>query len=1043
MFTLPRESGRAVTPAPLRGGVRRLLAEAVGGDLARAVAVCVLLLLFAATPARAVDPGRRISQYAHTAWRIQDGIFTGAPYAITQTADGYLWVGTRTGLVRFDGARFVHWTPPEGAQMPRGAGVFSLLATRDGSLWIGTGTYLARLKDGDFTNYTEGAGRINSLIEDRGGTIWFTRSRVRDSSGPLCQVAGVKIRCFGQQDGIPFTSATSLAEDSEGNLWVGSTAGLTRWRDGSSDTHTPPQLKSAEGSHGVSGLEAGPGGVMWVGMSRSGPGLGLQQIAGGTWKPFVTPELEGSTLEVGPLFLDRENALWVGTESQGVLRIHNGRVDRFRSADGLSSDTVTDFYEDREGNLWVATTEGIDCFRNIPVVSFSTREGLAANEVASVLAAGDGRVWAGNLGALESLREGKVSSILAKDGMPGHSVTSLLEDHAGRLWVGVDNGLAVYEAGKFRPVRRGDGTPVGVVVAMAEDRDKNIWAQTIGNPGKLIRIQDFTVREEIPDPQVPRAVSLAADPREGIWLGLINGDLARYRQGRLEAFPFPHDQFGRVYQVAAMNDGSILGATNSGLIGWKDGALRTMTTRNGLPCDTIFGLVSDARDGLWLYAQCGLVMLENREVQAWWKDPDAAVKVRLFDVFDGARPSPPPFQPIASRGPDGRLWFANETVLQMIDPARLHANAQPPPVHIEKVVADRKGYEPRQDLRLPPRPRNLEIDYTALSFVTPQKVRFRYKLEGHEADWQEAGTRRQAFYSDLPPGDYRFRVMACNNDGVWNEAGASLDFSVAPAWYQTNWFRLLCVATGLFVAWSLYRLRVRQIARVINARFDERLAERTRIAGELHDTLLQTLQGSKMVADDALEQEDDPARLRRAMVQLSGWLAQAVTEGRAALNSLRTPATERNDLAAALRRAADACLARGSMASTLSVVGETREMHPVVRDEVYRIGYEAIRNACAHSGASQLVVELRYEQDLVVRVKDNGGGMDRAVAENGKPGHFGLQGMRERAARIGGRLSLNSSADSGTEVALVVPGSVVYRKESAVPSSWFRTILGR
>ncbi|HEY9402459.1 MAG TPA: two-component regulator propeller domain-containing protein [Pyrinomonadaceae bacterium] len=1009
----------------------------------RAVTVCVLLLLFAATPARAVDPGRRISQYGHTAWRIQDGVFTGAPTSITQTADGYLWIGTQSGLVHFDGARFVRWTPPEGKQMRRDASVFSLLAARDGSLWIGLGSYLAHLKDGDLITYPDGRGRINSILEDRNGTVWFTRSRVHDSTGPFCQVTGAQTRCFGKQDGMPFPFGQALTQDSEGNFWIGSSAGLNRWRNGSSDTYTPPELKSAENSHGVNALAAGPGGVLWVGISRSGPGLGLQQMIGGTWKPFVTPELDGSKLKVSALFLDRENALWVGTENQGVVRIHNGQVDRFRGADGLSSDTVRGFYEDREGNLWVTTTEGIDCFRNTPVVSFSTREGLAANEVASVLAAGDGRVWAGNLGALESLRDGKVSSILPKDGMPGHSVSSLLEDHAGRLWVGIDNGLAVYEAGKFKPVRRADGTPLGVVVAMAEDRDKNIWAQAIGKPNKLFRIQDFTVREELPEPQMPYAYSLAADPQEGVWLGLNKGRLARYRQGRLEVFLFAHDGSGSVSQIAAMNDGSILAATTVGLVGWKDGALRTMTARNGLPCDAIFGLVSDARDGLWLYSQCGLVMLENTEVQAWWKDPDAVVKVRHFDVFDGARPSLPPFQPIASRGPDGRLWFANETVLQMIDPSRLGGNALPPPVHIEKVVADRKSYEPRRDLRLPPRPRNLEIDYTALSFVTPQKVRFRYRLEGHEADWQEAGTRRQAFYSDLPPGDYRFRVMACNNDGVWNEAGAFLDFSIAPAWYQTNWFRLLCVVTGLLIVWSLYRLRVRQIARVINARFDERLAERIRIAGELHDTLLQTLQGSKMVADDALEQADNPDRLRRAMEQLSSWLAQAVSEGRAALNSLRTSTTERNDLAAALRRATDACMTRGSMASTLSVVGETREMHPIVRDEVYRIGYEAIRNACAHSGASQLVVELRYEQDLVVSVKDNGRGIDQAIAENGKPGHFGLQGMRERAARIGGRLRLISSANSGTEVALVVPGNVVYGGESAVPSSWIKTTLRR
>lgn len=1023
--------------------MRRLFAGAERGALSRAVTVCFLLLLLPVASARAVDPGRRISQYAHTAWRIQDGFFTGSPSAITQTADGYLWIGTQTELVRFDGVRFVHWTPPEGKQTLRAASVYSLLAARDGSLWIGTGANLARLKDGELVNYTDGLGRVNSIMEDRGGAIWFTRSRVRDSTGPLCQVTDAGLRCFGKEDGIPFPYAGPLAEDSEGNLWLGSSTALTRWSSGASETHTPPGLKSQEGLAGVTGLAAGPDGSLWVGITRSGPGLGLQRLTGSAWEPFVTPELDSARLEVSALFLDRENALWVGTSGQGIYRIHDGRVDSFRSADGLSSDTANHFYEDREGNLWVATTEGIDCFRNTRVVSFSTREGLGANEINAVLAARDGRVWFGNHNALESLQAGRVRSLRAKDGLPGRQVTALLEDHAGRLWVGVDNGLFVYEAGKFRPVRRGDGAPLGVVIAMAEDRHNNIWAEAIGTPSRLIRIQDFTVREEIPAPQAPVAVSLAADPQEGVWLGLGNGDLARYRQGRLEVIPFPHDEAGRVHQVAAMRDGSILGATVSGLIGWKNGTPRTMTTRNGLPCDRIFGLVSDARDGLWLYSQCGLVLLENTEVQAWWKDPDAAVRVKVFDVFDGARPSPPSFQPVASRGPDGRLWFANETAAQVIDPARIAGNALPPPVHIEKVFADRESYEPRQGLRIPPGPRNLVIDYTALSFVAPQKMRFRYRLEGHDADWQEARTRRQAFYSDLPPGDYRFRVTACNNDGVWNESGAFLDFRIAPAWYQTNWFRLLCVVTGLFTVWSLYRLRVRQIARAINARFDERLAERTRIAGELHDTLLQTLQGSKMVADDALEQADDPARLRRAMEQLSGWLAQAMSEGRAALNSLRTSTMERNDLAAAFRRATDACMTQGSMAAALSVVGETREMHPIVRDEVYRVGYEAIRNACAHSGASQLVVELRYEQDLVVRVKDNGRGIDPAVAEHGKPGHFGLQGMRERAARIGGRLSLVSSANSGTEVALVVPGRAVYRRERAVRPSWIKTIFGR
>jgi signal transduction histidine kinase len=374
------------------------------------------------------------------------------------------------------------------------------------------------------------------------------------------------------------------------------------------------------------------------------------------------------------------------------------------------------------------------------------------------------------------------------------------------------------------------------------------------------------------------------------------------------------------------------------------------------------------------------------------------------------------------------LWFANGVLRQMIDPDHLSRNELSPPVHVEEVIADRKNYSPRKDLRLPPLTRDLEIDYTALSFVVPQKVRFRYKLEGRDAAWQEPGTRRQAFYSDLRPRKYQFRVIACNNDGVWNDAGATLDFSVAPAWYQTNWFRVLCVVSIVFIVWVIYRLRVLQISRAISARFDERLAERTRMARDLHDTFLQTIQGSKLVADDALEPSTDPIRMRRAVEQLSVWLARAMQEGRAALNSLRTATTQTNDLAEALRRVTEDGVIPNSMAVTFSVIGDAKEMHPVVRDEVYRIGYEAIHNACTHSGASRLEVELRYADNLALRVGDNGTGIDPAVADRGKDGHFGLQGMRERAARIGGRLMLGTSSNLGTEIKLTVPGSIIFRK---------------
>ena len=826
---------------------------------------------------------------------------------------------------------------------------------------------------------------------------------------------------------MPAFLAGTLAEDPSGYLWIGGDTTLLKWRPGSSKAYKPKALQASAGVDGINALCVDADGSLWVGFGLTGRGLGLQHMVAGALTSFVAPNVHGDSLEVLALFTDRQNSLWVGTGKQGIYRIRGRDVDHYRSADGLSSDFVSRFFEDREGNLWVATSKGIDMFRDLRVSTFSTQEGLSADSVDSVLASRDGTIWVGNAGHLEVLDPNGVSS-QAGTGVQGHQVTSLLEDHAGGLWVGVDDTLSILQGNRLRPIKRRDGGPVGVVIGITEDSAHNIWAETIGPPGTLIRIQDLTVREEFPAPQMPLARTIVADPQDGIWLGLANGDLARYRSGKVEVFPFPDRPDSRVNQLVAAADGSILGATAFGVVGWKDGKHQVLTVRNGLPCDSIQTLIADTRGALWLHAQCGLIKIDNAELQRWWDQPEPTLRLSVFDVSDGVQPGRGHFN-TSTRTPDGRLWFANGSVLQMVDPDHMAGNAVAPPVHIEAVVADGKPYAMREGLRLPPLTGDLSIDYTALSFTVPHKVRFRYTLEGHDAGWQEPGARRQAFYNDLRPGHYRFRVIASNNDGLWNEAGATLSFSVAPAWYQSDWFRVLFVSCGLFVTWLLYRMRLRQIAARISARFDERLAERTRMARDLHDTFLQTVQGSKLVADDALERSGDPVRMRQALEQLSEWLARAIQEGRAALNSLRTSTTQRNDLADALHRATENCSLPGSMALTFSVAGDAKDMHPVVRDEVYRIGYEAIRNACLHSSATHLEIELGYSEDLTLRVRDNGVGIDPAIADKGRDGHFGLQGMRERAARIGGTLTMTTSA-GGTEITLIVPGGMIFQASS-------------
>jgi signal transduction histidine kinase/ligand-binding sensor domain-containing protein len=974
----------------------------------------------------ALDPALQASQFRHSLWRIEDGDFNGSPGVLAQTLDGYLWIGTGTGLIRFDGVRFVSWVPPTGQRLldPR---VFSLLGARDGSLWIGTGFSISHWKNGRLTNYPQLSGRIESLVEGEDGTIWLARTHMSDKMGPVCQLKSEQLRCFANDQGIPFPNALQLANAGGSELWISGYSELCRWKPGSARIYFRNVSGRPEGYPLFKSITSAPDGSAWAAIDGPEKALQLQHFEHGNWKVENYPEIDIDNSDVTTLFVDRDNVLWIGTAHQGIFRVRGNLVDHFDRTDGLSSDVVQSFFQDKEGTVWVATSTGVDNFRDTLVATYSMREGLSADSAVAVLGAHDGTLWIiNNYESLEYLRGNQVSALRSRHGLPGRHVSTLYEDHAGQLWMGIDNNLWVYQQGVFRVVRHADESPLGIIFSIAEDGLHNIWVRAGPN---LDRIQDFEVKEEYTSPQVPTSYILAATQDGSAVLGLVDGDLILYKNGITKTIP--SREIGNTRQIRELlvdPDGSIWGTNVDELIRWKDGVRANLGTRNGLPCDGVFALVKDKLGSIWLYTRCGLISIDKSQLNRWRDNPTSVVKTTVFDIFDGVQPGLTALKPQATRTPDGRLWFVNGRFLQMIDPSHVRRNEIPPPVHIEEVVADRENYLTLENLHLPALTRDLRIDYTALSFVEPKKVRFRYQLVGHDSGWQDAGVRRQAFYMNLSPGNYRFRVIACNNDGLWNDAGATLAFSVAPAWYQTKLFLALSVSSVLLLAWLFYQLRMRKMATAMSARFDERLAERTWLARELHDTLLQTIQGSKMVADDALDESADAARMRYAMERVSGWLGQAVQEGRTALRSLRASTIETNDLASGLRDAAKNCPIHGYMKVEFSVTGASREMHPIVRDEVYRIGYEAIRNAGMHSGGSRLLVELTYGSDLLLRVRDNGKGIDTAIVEAGKKGHFGLQGMRERAARIGAKLNLVTSPTLGTEITLIVPGRCVFRR---------------
>jgi len=771
--------------------------------------------------------------------------------------------------------------------------------------------------------------------------------------------------------------------------------------------------------------------------------MGLQQFKAGHWSPFASDGLDGETIQVNNMLTDRAGSLWIGTVSQGLCVVRDLRSDYYRSSDGLSGNVINAIYEDRENNIWVVTSGGLDRFRIPKVLTFSSREGMSSDYAGSVLAATDGNVWVGNHDALDEIHEGSVSSIREDQGLPGRRVTVLLEDHSGRLWVGADNTLSVREGGKFHRLLRSDGSPVGTLQSLIEDRNYDLWAIPAPSLSRLIHVHGVTVQEETVGPDGSHISSIAADPVGGIRVGFRSGDTATYRDGLLRmAIPKAN---GTPYQLHQTSDNHFLILSAGQLTGWQNGRPQRLEPHNGLPCDAPFTFIVDKQKTLWLYSSCGLIAIDNRELQRWWADPKAKLQYSPFDSFDGVQAAYTSFTPRASEAPDGKLWFVNGTVAQMIDPKNLPRNALAPPVHIENLIVDGKSYSPLQALRLPPLGHDLEIDYTALSLVVPQKVQFRYRLEGRDEGWQDPGTRRQAFYTDLSPGRYRFHVIASNNDGVWNTTGASLEFAIEPTLYQTWWVRTAAMVTALALIVWMIRRRMQVVAVNIQARLVERLDERERIARDLHDTLLQGLVSASLQLEVADRQIAADATAKPLVQRISQQLRQLIDESRHTVRHLRLRRSQEEDLERALTQISSDLAAPKKIKYSVVVEGTPRSLRPLVREEIYRIGGEALANVFRHADAAAVETVLEYGRDhFRLLVRDDGKGIDPEVLTAGREGHFGLSGMRERARRIGAQLKIRTAPGAGTEIDLIVPSSAAFERPDPLgPVYWIAKLYSR
>ena len=1012
------------------------------GKVQARTGVWLAILLASHTCALALNPSLDISQYAHTHWKTRESFVRGPVNSVAQTPDGYLWLGTSFGLLRFDGTQARSWPPSNENHIFRG--VSQLLVARDGTLWIGTGKGLASWKDGKLSQYPEMAGlSISSLIQDSEGTVWVGSHE----RGRLCTIRDGKINC--DEPGGFGGSISTLYEDHKGNLWVSARSGLWRWSPG-----PPDHYVLSGGTVEASALIDGDHGELLIATSLPGAATttgsieGLQQLVNGKIQRYALPRF-AQHFRPKYLFRSSDGSLWIGTV-QGLLHFHQGRIDKFSASDGLSGDVVTGIYEDREGNIWVNTEGGLDLFREYAVPTISAKQGLSTSSVHLVQATPDGSIWVGTADGLDRWQNGNVtvfgrrnapginsrtddreissnSSVkeITNSGLPG-TPRSLGQDDRGRLLVSTREGVFLYARGRFTRV---PGVPGGDIYTLTGDGRGGIWISN--NLEGLFHSTPQHVIQRIPWARLGHndpAVALLTDRLGGgLWLGFFDGGVAYLKDGEVRASYNTDDGLGNglVMALEFASDGAVWVGTEGGLSRIKDERVTTLTSKNGLPCEDVHWVMEDHDHALCLAMGCGLARISPSDLNAWVTGSARSVQPTVFE--DGVSSLGGHYHPKVAQTSDGKLWFASQSGLSIVDPQRILINRFPPPVHIEQITADGERYDASPGLHLPPHIRDLAIDYAALSFIAPEKTRFRFKLDGQDPAWREVVNKRSVEYSNLPPGNYHFHVIASNSSGVWNEKGDELDFVIAPAYYQTDWFRILCVLTLLAMLWSVYQFRVRVLKRrqVEISALNEKLitaqeAERMRIAGELHDGFLQQITSLTLELGTVKYQVPSDSPVKATVIGLQEKLIKIGTEVRHLSHELHPALLQE----AGLPRALSFYCEEFTKVRGIPVRCEADEMVNGLPGGaalcLYRVAQEALGNAAKYAQAKKIEVQL-VQSDGHVQLLVSDDGIGCTLDQVGKSGGLGVINMRERVLQLDGTFEFDSEPGRGTRVKVSVP----------------------
>jgi ligand-binding sensor domain-containing protein/signal transduction histidine kinase len=959
-----------------------------------ALALCLTPLSFAATG------------YSRRIWRTQDGLPQSEIQALTQTPDGYLWIGTPGGLVRFDGVRFVVFDRSNTPSF-RDDSVLALAVGLDQSLWIGSeGGGLLQLLNGRFRAFGTKEGLTNLFVRalhvDRAGTVWVGTDR-----GLFRLHNGKLLRQDGQPD-LPIASVQTMAEDRAGRLWVGGFFGLMYEERG--------KLHRYPASTSVRSIFETAGGTLWFATTH-----GLQKLSAAALGSPLTPAAAPAGAHASKLYEDRDGNLWIGAVGEGLHRL---RGETYGEEDFLPDNSVLSLFEDRERNLWVGTHDGLLRLTKKAVTSVTTREGLASNNVSTIYQDPQSVLWLATVaGQLYRVAGGTAVPFVPPAGCGEIRAGNVFSDSHGALWVGtLDRGIARIEHGKAAYFTTAGGLRNDHARQFQEDHAGRLWVATGSG---LLRwtgagFQSYYLEDGLAYGSVRALVELRHGPHAGDLLAGTDGGLNRIHDTQIVRDPELAQFAGQKIWAIHEDAGGALwfGTRGSGLMQWKNGKITKLGTRDGLPSNSIYQILADGKDRLWMSSPAGIFSANREDLDhaaAGARDPAPMIAYGIAEGLESTQMNGG-IQPAGCRTASGDLWFPSVKGAVRIDPNELRAGHSPP-VLIESMLADDSPIS-LAEASIPPGRRKLEIHFTVCNLGSPERITFKYKLEGFDEAWAPASNRRVAYYANLRPGNYRFRVMAADAASQQNPSEASVAFRWQPHFYQTAWFFAVCAALACLAAWAALRFYVRQT----KSRYALLLAERTRLAREMHDTVIQGCVGVSTLLEAAGSVRNrDPAKAMHLLDQARAQVRSTLDEARQAVWDLRHSSLH-GDLESSLTGFARQLTVEHGIEVTVHVTGA--RVHPDEQADrnLLLVAREAIWNALAHGQPRHIAIELTFgPESAALEVTDDGRGFEPSTARGAENGHFGILGMRERVEHLGGAFEIRSGPGEGARVLASVP----------------------